>query len=139
MMKLLNDLSISKSKEEFNSILKEVQRNSNDDFLNYFQRYLKIKEKWVFCFKKANRYDSTNMHIESWHRILKYSYFKTKRNKRVDTLISTLLIMSNDAEYKDIISNSKGIRGTFHKKNSLRHNLSMKKDFAVQGLTIQVL
>lgn len=139
VLSLLNHLSMSRSETEFSSGLKELKKISNDEFMRYFERYIKLKEKWVFCFKKGNKYDSTNMHIESWHRVLKYSYLQSKKNKRVDKLIVTLMAMSNDLDYRAKVKSLKGQRGTFNSKNSMRHNVALSKNFVINGTSVQVI
>lgn len=132
-------MSRSLNDQEFASTLKEVEKKTNVEFMAYFKKYKNIKEKWVFGFKKANKYDSTNLHIESWHRVLKYTYLKKKRNKRADKLIATLLTMSDDSKYKQKVQSVKGLRGTFHSKNSARHNACFRNEMILEGNKIQVL
>lgn len=86
--------------------------------------YLKRKEKWVFYLLCGNRFVRTNMHIESWHKTLKYTYLKGRHNKRVDKLIYTLIEMSKDFKYKLHQKDKKGLISTLKKKISERHKSS---------------
>ena len=78
------------------------------------------------------------MHIESWHRVIKYTYLQSK-NKRVDKLIVTLMAMSNDLDYRAKVRSFKGQRGTFNSKNSIRHNVALSKNFVINGASVQVI
>ena len=44
----------------------------------------------------------TNMHLESFHRVLKHVYIKGKRNKRLDKLLFLLLKLSRDKSFERI-------------------------------------
>lgn len=79
------------------------------------------------------------MHIESWHRKLKYDYFNGHRNKRVDKLLVTLLKMDEDAKYKRTISTTKGKLCTTNKKINERHKIAMNANMtSIGNLKIQV-
>ena len=90
--------------------------------MEYFKKYELNKDKWVFCFIQGNSLVRTNMHIESWHKTLKYSYLNGKRNKRADKLILKLLEMSNDVKYAMTVGSKKSSLSTFNRKTSARHN-----------------
>ena len=57
----------------------------------------------VLLQKTCDKFTNTNLHVEAFHKILKYSYFKCKRNKWVENLMSMLLKISNDFEEKERI------------------------------------
>ena len=65
----------------------------------------------------GNRFARTNMHIENWHKTLKYSYLRGRDNKRIDKLIHILIEMSKNFEYKLHLKNNKGLISTTKKKN----------------------
>lgn len=117
-------------------LLKEC---TNDAFMGYFKKYESIRNKWVHCFMKDNDV-RTNLHIESWHRILKYNYLGGKKNKRADTLIVRLLEMSKDTQYKENMKKIKGVLSTFNRKTSARHNNAMRVSMKIIDRTkIQVI
>ena len=101
--------------------MKAFKKAANDGFLQYFKKYEKNKNKWVFCFLEGENTIRTNMHIESWHKTLKYSYLSGKKNKRADKLITKLLEMSNDVDYNMTIGKEKPALTTFNRKTSSRH------------------
>ena len=84
--------------------------------MKYFETYLKKKEKWIFFLLSGNRFARTNMHIENWHKTLKYSYLRGRDNKRIDKLIHILIEMSKNFEYKLHLKNNKGLISTTKKK-----------------------
>ena len=47
--RLLNELSNSKTSEEYKINLKNVKEYVNDDFYSYFQGHLKMKENGFFA------------------------------------------------------------------------------------------
>ena len=65
----------------------ELQLQENADtrcFSNYLNtHYTPRKEQSAMCYRKKAGIN-TNMHVESFHRLLKYIYMKGKVNKRVD-------------------------------------------------------
>ena len=51
---------------------------------------------------------NTNMHIESFHRVLKIVYLQHKHNRRVDYLIYVLLKIARDKAFDHIQKIEKG-------------------------------
>ena len=120
-------MSNSESDLEFKALYRQLEIETNDNFMNYFEKFLKIKEKWVFY--KMNNIQKkcrTNMAIESWHKTLKYYYFQGNQNRRVDLLLNVLLKMDNDKQYQIELSNKKGRKNTVNTKINERHNYCLK-------------
>ena len=135
---ILKKMADSANEKDFEENFESLKKVTNEEFQKYFNKYLKIKEKWVFCYQKSPFATRTNMHIESWHKTLKYQYFKNIRNKRVDKLIITLMEMSKDAEYFINIVKTKGYRNTFNIKTNERHTFALKKTYKISQNIIKV-
>ena len=87
----------------------------------------------------GNRFARTNMHIENWHKTLKYSYLRGRDNKRIDKLIHILIEMSKNFEYKLHLKNNKGLISTTKKKISERHKNAKNAKMIIHGdLKVQV-
>ena len=138
---MLKNLSISRTETEYKSLLKNLNNNINEEFEKYLKHYLDIKSKWVFCFMPSDhRLIRTNMHVESFHRTLKYQYLNGKKNKRVDMLLYRLLECSEDFQYKMRLHRDKGVRTTFKRKITERHNLMKQVNMNIlENFKIQVL
>ena len=97
----------------FNQMLTnlEQQLQENADtrcFSNYLNSYYTPrKEQWAMCYRKKAGIN-TNMHVESFHRLLKYIYMKGKVNKRVDKCLHLLLKIARDKAYELLIKSEKG-------------------------------
>lgn len=133
----------SQTEAEFNNLVNYLKSKEfmNANFLKYFEKHLEIRQKWVFCYiDKESTFNRTNLHIESWHRILKYDFLNGKKNKRCDALISSLMRLSEEFEYKMNLSKFKGRITTFKRKVSERHSLSKKRNInLLENDIIQVL
>ena len=136
-LKILVDLSNSKDQSEYDRIRESLGSLTNEEFLSYFQRHENRPERWVFFrIPEACRKNRTNLHIESWHKILKYSFLNGKKNKRTDTLIFALLNLDKDFEYKTSIAINKGQISTYKRKITQRHNASL--DLQIEGTCVKV-
>ena len=69
------------------------------EYLN--SRYCKNLEQWALCYRIGTPMN-TNMHIESFHRVLKIVYLQHKHNRRVDYLIYVLLKIARDKAFDHI-------------------------------------
>lgn len=139
-IQMLKNLAISKSSTEYRTNLAIFKEFATDGFLEYFKIHESKKEKWVVCFMKEKIFTRTNMHIESWHKVLKYSYLSGKKNKRADKLIAVLIKASKDQDYKQNIMKNKGTTTTFTRKTSERHNsLKNLKMVLADNQTVQVI
>ena len=83
---------------------------------NYSQR----KKHWAYCYRTGLGIN-TNMHLESMHKKLKYSFFGGKDVKRLDVSVSCLMRMLLDYQFNRIISQEKGERSNKFWVNRQRH------------------
>lgn len=95
---LVLNLAAVQDIEKFNCIIAEIKKQSSDQFWAYFNsNYLNRKEKWVAAFIKCKNY--YNMHIESFHNLLKRIHFGYKRNTRCDKLVQGLFDIFEEKKY----------------------------------------
>ena len=71
------------------------------------------------------------MYAEAFHRVLKHSYLKGKRNKRLDKLLHILLRYARDKAFDRIIKLEKGKTNPRTRMISKRHNESEKLSFSL--------
>ena len=76
------------------------------EYLN--SRYFKNFEQWAALCCRIGTPMNTNMHIESFHRVLKIVYLQHKHNRRVDYLIYVLLKIERDKAFNHIQKIEKG-------------------------------
>lgn len=62
---------------------------------------------WAYCYR-AGMGINTNMKVEAFHRVFKYSYLKGKVNKRVDNCLMNLLKYVRDKYFERMIKLTKG-------------------------------
>ena len=97
----------------FNQMLTNLEQQLQEHTdTRYFGDYLHTyytarKEQWAMCYRKKAGIN-TNMHVESFHRLLKYVYMKGKVNKRVDKCLHLLLKIARDKAYERLIKSEKG-------------------------------
>ena len=97
----------------FNQMLTNLEKQLQEHkdtkhFADYLHTYYTSrKEQWAMCYRKKAGIN-TNMHVESFHRLLKYIYMKGKVNKRVDKCIHILLKIARDKAYERLIKSEKG-------------------------------
>ena len=66
-------------------LLKNLEENSQTSNFGLY-----IRREWLPCFEDwcaANRKDAeinTNMHLEAFHEVFKYTYLNGRHNKKVD-------------------------------------------------------
>ena len=63
--------------------------------------------EWALCYRIGTTMN-TNMHIESFHRVLKMVYLQHKHNRKVDYLIYVLLKIARDKAFDHIQKIEKG-------------------------------
>ena len=99
------------------NLLKEFSKEKIVLFWKYFDKnYLSRRSKWALIDLK--RYEvRTNMHLKSFHKVLKINYFNKKRNKRCDLLLSTL-----KKYFEDRVNE-------FDKKYSVQHRKIIQKHY----------
>lgn len=79
-----------------------------ESFHQYFQQFWPgRKQEWAFVFRK-NCGINTNMYVEAFHRVFKYSYLKGKSNKRLDHCLMSLVKFARDKGFERILKLSKG-------------------------------
>ena len=77
-------------------------------FFQYFSvNYAGRTNEWATC-ERVGTVANTNMHIESFHRLLKVVYLQGKQNRRLDTLLSIVLKISRDKAFERITKLQKG-------------------------------
>ncbi|XP_064462459.1 uncharacterized protein LOC135373125 [Ornithodoros turicata] len=102
-------------------------------FLQYFEAYYMNRvEEWATCFRTECDI-STNMKLESFHKVLKYLFLDKKANKRTDKLIHTLLAYSNWKQFDVLIGSSKG--KTTKTMTAIYHAHMRGKEIPVHDIT----
>ena len=66
--------------------------------------------QWALCYRMGSGIN-TNMYVEAFHRVLKYVYLHGRVNRRLDTLVFTLLKFARDKAFDRLIKLSKGKAG----------------------------
>ena len=80
------------------------------------------------------------MFVESFHRVLKVIYLHHKRNRRVDTLLVTLLKISRDKAFGRLMKLEKGKNTHRTSEINRRHKCAEKMilDNAYSVLTVEL-
>ena len=82
--------------QEFLSFLKDNHKK----FYTYFNNtYCTRIDQWG-SFNRSECNVNTNMFLEAFHRVLKVVYLNHKQNRRIDTLLTTLLKISRDKAFE---------------------------------------
>ena len=77
-------------------------------FFRYFSaHYAGRTDQWATC-ERIGTVTNTNMHIESFHRLLKVVYLEGKHNRRLDRLLSILLKIARDKYFERVTKEHKG-------------------------------
>ena len=71
------------------------------------ENYTPRRKNWAYCYRPRLGIN-TNMHLESMHKKLKYSFFEGKGVKRLDVAISCLMQMLLDYQFNRIINQELG-------------------------------
>ncbi len=75
-------------------------KDHHQKFYEYFTTtYCSRIDQWG-SFKRGDCNVNTNMFLEAFHRVLKVVYFNHKQNRRVDTLLTTLLKIARDKAFE---------------------------------------
>ncbi|XP_077516985.1 uncharacterized protein LOC144127880 isoform X2 [Amblyomma americanum] len=118
-------LSIYSKEQQLNRLApKELEEL--DGFIRYFEKtYAKRACQWAYCYRQYIGL-TTNNHLESMHKTLKYSHFGGKINGRLDKLIKVLFYLTSDKLYNRAIALMKG--GADHRKSALfgRHKVGIE-------------
>ena len=59
------------------------------------------------CYRRHSQIN-TNMYVESFHRVIRYLYFKGKTNKRMDKCIDMLMKYERDKAFDKLSELEKG-------------------------------
>jgi len=107
----LRVLLLEQNKTEFHMNLQRFMSYLHKNhfcYYEYFKRtYVKRCEQWATCYR-IGCIANTNMFTESFHRLLKVVYLEGKQNRRVDTLLNTLLRIARNLIYEQITKEEKG-------------------------------
>ena len=129
--KIVKTLQIETDQVIFRNKLLEfcsLAETSYPNFFYYFKNeFLKRERLWAYCYREATC-ASTNMALESFHRVLKSVYFNRKRNKRVDNLLSELLKIARDKAFEAWAKFEKGKRTNKIRDIDQRHISSLLID-----------
>lgn len=94
----LKELMYEQDVDAFHQKLRDFEEKwstSQSYFWQYFHRYWILDDKfkrWAKCYQPAIYTNmETNNYVESWHRSLKHTYLRRKRNQRLDLLIHILV------------------------------------------------
>ena len=87
----LRTLMVETSPTSFKLLLtKFLTVHKETKFIEYFKTYYDNCDRWALCFRSGSPMN-TNMHTESFHRVLKIVYLKQKVNRRLDKLLYNII------------------------------------------------
>ena len=90
-------------------------------FFRYFSaHYAGRTDQWATC-ERIGTVTNTNMHIESFHRLLKVVYLEGKHNRRLDRLLSILLKIARDKYFERVTKEHKGKKSHRIREINKRH------------------
>ena len=129
---LLDEVNIERFNHALDNFVDQLcLEEKTKEYGDYFKRYYyPRKEQWATCYRRYSGIN-TNMNVESFHRILKYIYFKGKMNKRVDMCVYTLLKIARDKAFERLIKLEKGKPSLHTSAIRKRHQESLKMSFAL--------
>ena len=81
--------------QKFISNLRRLPRGQGDELASYLERYYFTetrRAKWSLACRPEGWLVNHNMHVESWHKKLKYYWFGGRANKRADNCIVVLWV-----------------------------------------------
>lgn len=91
------------------------------DFISYFEEtYINTIEYWAYAYRLHNGIN-TNMHLERFHKSLKYIYLKGKNVKRLDKGICAIMGFVRDKLFDRLITCHKGKLCSKIKEIRVRH------------------
>ena len=71
---LMEESDINNFESLLNATLRNLNSSNTKEFKNYFvEYYAKRKKEWAYCYRKSSQIN-TNMYVEAFHRVFKYSY-----------------------------------------------------------------
>lgn len=101
------------NREVFQKKIIEFSQMLNDDeethkFGDYLIKYyIPISQQWAYCYRSGCGLN-TNMHLESFHKTIKYHYLDGKKIKRLDKSIHQLMAYIRDKAVDRLIKLRKG-------------------------------
>ena len=84
--------------------------SKSDVYFKYFkENYCSVTriKLWASCYRDGCTVN-TNMFLESFHRVLKIVYLNHKQNRRVDSLLTTLIKIARDKAFERFCKEEKG-------------------------------
>lgn len=137
---LLEERDVNQFEKLLKATSDDLSQNENTkSFGEYFQtHYVLRKEQWAACYRKGSTIN-TNMHVEAFHRVLKYLYLKGKVNKRMDNCVHALLKLSRDKGFERLTKLEKGKISTKISMIMKRHkkSLTIPKHYITEEDSIQ--
>jgi len=107
----LRGILVEQNKTEFTLKLQKFMSYLHDNFFQYYEYFKRTYagrcEQWAACFR-IGCVVNTNMFTESFHRLLKVVYLEGKQNRRVDTLLHTLLRIARNLIFEQLTKEEKG-------------------------------
>ena len=79
----------------------------NEIYFKYFKVNYCTTTQWASCYRDGCTVN-TNMFLESFHRVLKIVYLNHKQNRRIDSLLTTLIKIARDKAFERLIKEEKG-------------------------------
>ena len=120
----LRVLLIEQNKAEFHLKLQRFMSNLHENYFRYYEYFKRTYaarcEQWASCFRTGSIVN-TNMFVESFHCLLKVVYLDGKQNRRVDTLLNTLLRIAKNLLHEQITKEEKGKLSHRHCEIRKRH------------------
>lgn len=128
---LLQETDIDKLDKLLDDFVDDMK--SDDDTLEYgiyFENNYRSKAScWSYAYR-MNAGINTNMSMERMHGVLKHIYLKGLKVKRLDAVISKLLLMMRDKLFDQIVTLERGKISSKIKNIRLRHKKSTSLDTA---------
>ena len=88
------------------------------------------KHEWAPYYQQKSTINA-NMHVEAFHYVLKYIYLQGKMNRRLDKCVHTLLKITQDKSFEQLIKISK------RKKKTRKHTEIQKRHKASLNMNTQ--
>jgi len=109
---------------KFNELLEMVSNKLKGDvktksILSYFENWATKRSHWGYAFRIGYAIN-TNMFVEAFYCVFKYTYLKGKQNKRLDNTFLHLVKYNRDKVFQRLIKMTKG-------KNTLKVDLIHKR------------
>ena len=101
-----------------------------ENIVTYFETWRSKRNHWGRAFRIGDGIN-TNMFVEAFHRVFKYSYLKGKQNKRLDNVLLKLIKYNRDSVFHRLIKLTKG-------KNTHKTNVIYKRHKTSESLTNEI-